>query len=277
MGTDRMPDASDLPDSYAWEGLPDMRFGGGLQLRYGEDDPLADDAPVFMGPVRDDKRQLDISAGLGRPDEGPREMQLREGTEEVVLVRGSTLAVPDVLRGTGLDENLWEEYRSAAQAEDSPLPEVDRTCSIASRVEVPAGMPTWGFQGGYETGYTFQAPSKPEGRWSTELMNDLALGIDAEMVLDGEFTPYDLEHDVTDDGIVYFDRPTYLLDPVGDEAHLFRGGDHVYDGDVAGMVKFLAAEYGWDMPETPARVKVQARLAAYGDDLGPQTRDVLLP
>ena len=114
--------------------------------------------------------------------------------------------------------------------------------------------------GGYETGYTLEASDD----FSLELMNDQVVDISSEEVLDGDVSVYDLEHMETDDGVIHFDRPTALLDPVEDEVAVLRGGELEYHGSVSGLGEFLAEQYEWNMEEvgTGATVKVGARIEA---------------
>jgi|GEM_PF-1998216 len=253
--------------------LPDIRFGAGLLTRLAEHE--------FVLPVRDagapnQPMRIDGQMGIKEKDESIEEAQAREGTEETVFVRereGSVeIGVPETIRDTDLEYNLVRTYRNARRDEESPLPEADSVFYFEASQEVGDRMPTTEAEsGGYETGYTWEKTDDI----SMELMNDHEVDISVEDVLDGDITVYDLEHMETDDEVVHFDRPTAVLEPTEDMIAVIRGGKIEYRGSVDGFTDFLDEEYGWDMGEvdTPATAKVQARLNAYGDELGPQTSE----
>lgn len=256
------------------ERLPGMRFGAGLlnKLEGGE---------AFVLPVRDDgpiaqPKRIDGQMGIKEKDESIERAQAREGTEETAFVRetGDTveLGIPETLRGTELQDNLGDTYRKARRDDSSPLPQIDGIFYFEASQEVPAGMPTVeAEQGGYETGYTWEVTDDV----SMELVNDHEVGIGLEEIVSGDIVPYDLEHMVTDEGVIHFDRPTVLLEPTDDQITVFRSGEIEYQGDVSGFRDFVSSNYGWDMSEveTAATAKVQARMDAYGDELGSQTAE----
>lgn len=255
------------------ERLPDTRFGAGLLTRLeGED--------AFVLPVRDagapsQPMRLDGQMGIVE-DEKIKEAQAREGTEETVFVRendgSAEIGVPETIRDTELEHNLVRTYRNAGRDESSPLPEADGVFYFEASQEVGEGMPSTEIeQGRHETGYTVEVTDDV----STELMNDHVVDFSYEDIVDGDISVYDLEHMETDDGVIHFDRPTALLEPTEDQISVFRGGELEYRGDVAGFTDFLSEEYDWDMEEieTPATAKVQARMDAYGDELGEQTSE----
>lgn len=255
------------------EKLPDIRFGAGLLTR------LAGDA--FVLPVRDagapsQPMRIDGQMGIKEKDESIEEAQAREGTEETVFVREKEdsveIGVPETIRDTDLEHNLVRTYRNAGRDEESPLPEADGVFYFEASQEVGEDMPrTEAESGGYETGYTWEKTDDI----SMELMNDHVVDFTVDEVLDGDMAVYDLEHMETEDGVNHFDRPTAVLEPTEDRIAVIRGGEVEYRGDVEGFTDFLSEEYDWDMDEvdTPATAKVQARLDAYGDELGPQTSE----
>ena len=253
------------------ERLPDTRFGAGLLTRLeGEDS--------FVLPVRDagapsQPKRIDGQMGIVE-DEKIKEAQAREGTEETVFVREDgesvEIGVPETIRGTELEYNLIRTYRNAGRDEGSPLPEADGVFYFEASQEIGEGMPSTEIeQGRHETGYTVEVTDDV----STELMNDHVVEIGYDEIIDGEVSVYDLEHMEDGDDVIHFDRPTVLLEPTQDQLKVFRSGNLEYNGDVSGFTGFLAEEYGWDMEEveTPATAKVQARMDAYGDELGEQT------
>jgi len=255
------------------ERLPDTRFGAGLLNKLeGEE--------AFLLPVRDagapsQPMRLDGQMGIVE-DEKIKEAQNREGTEETVFVRedgdSAEIGVPETIRGTELEHNLVRTYRNAGRDENSPLPEADGVFYFEASQEIGEGMPSTEIeQGRHETGYTVEVTDDV----STELMNDHVIDIGYDEIVDGDISVYDLEHMEDGDDVIHFDRPTALLEPTEDEIKVFRGGELEYDGDVAGFTDFLSEEYDWDMDEveTPATAKVQARMDAYGDELGEQTSE----
>ena len=255
------------------EKLPDTRFGAGLLTKLDED--------AFVLPVRDagapsQPMRIDGQMGIKEKDESIEEAQTREGTEETVFVRerddSVEIGVPETVRDTDLEYNLVRTYRNAGRDEGSPLPEADGVFYFEASQEVGDRMPTTEAEsGGYETGYTWERTDDV----SMELMNDHEVDFSTEEVLDGDIAVYDLEHIETDDGVVHFDRPTAVVEPIEDRIAVFRGGEVEYRGDVDGFTDFLSEEYDWNMDEvdTPATVKVQARLDAYDKDLDPQTSE----
>ena len=255
------------------ERLPDTRFGAGLLTRLeGED--------AFVLPVRDagapsQRKRLDGQMGIVE-DEQIKDAQNREGTEETVFVRedgdSAEIGVPETIRGTDLEHNLVRTYRNAGKGEDSPLPEADGVFYFEASQEVGEGMPSTTIEEErHETGYTVEVTEDV----STELMNDHVVDIGYDEIVDGDISVYDLEHMEDGDDVIHFDRPTVLLEPQEDQIKVFRGGELEYDGEVAGFTDFLAEEYDWNMDEveTPATAKVQARMDAYGDELGEQTSE----
>ena len=255
------------------ERLPDTRFGAGLLTRLeGED--------AFVLPVRDagapsQRKRLDGQMGIVE-DEQIKDAQNREGTEETVFVRedgdSAEIGVPETIRGTDLEHNLVRTYRNAGKGEDSPLPEADGVFYFEASHEVGEGMPSTTIEEErHETGYTVEVTEDV----STELMNDHVVDIGYDEIVDGDISVYDLEHMEDGDDVIHFDRPTVLLEPKEDSIKIFRGGELEYDGEVAGFTDFLSEEYDWNMDEveTPATAKVQARMDAYGDELGEQTSE----
>lgn len=252
--------------------LPDARFGAGLLTRFeGEN--------AFLLPVRDagapsQPMRLDGQMGIKEKDESIEDAQAREGTEETVFVRESDesveIGVPETIQGTELEHNLIRTYRGAQRDEESPLPEADGVFYFDASQKVPEGMPTTEAEaGGYRTAYTWEVTEDA----SMELMNDHEVEFSSDEAIDGEITVYDLEHMEADDGVIHFDRPTALLEPTEDQVSVFRSGELEYRGEVEGLRDFLQEEYGWKMNEveTLATAKVQARMDAYGDELGNQT------
>lgn len=257
--------------------LPDTRFGAGLLTRLKDED-------AFVLPIRDagapsQPKRLDGQMGIKEKDESIEEAQAREGTEETVFVRendeSTEIGVPETIRDTELEYSLVRTYRNAQRDEESPLPEADSVFYFESSQEVPAGMPTMEAEaGGYETGYTWEVTEDP----SIELMNDHEVAVSSDDIIDGDINVYDLEHMKTDDGVIHFDRPTALLEPTEDKITVFRSGDLEYQGDVTGFQNFLQEEYDWNMEEVDAyaTAKVQARMDAYGDELGSQASEELV-
>ena len=255
------------------EKLPDSRFGAGLLTRLESED-------VFVLPVRDagapsQPMRIDGQMGIVE-DEKIKDAQAREGTEETVFVKengdSAEIGVPETIRGTDLEENLVRTYRNAGKDGSSPLPEVDGVFYFEASQEVGEGMPSTEIeQGRHETGYTVEVADDV----STELMNDHVVDIGYEEIVDGNISVYDLEHMETDDGVIHFDRPTAILEPTEDQITVFRSGEREYRGDIEGFREHLSQEYGWEMGdvETPATAKVQARLDAYGDELGEETSE----
>jgi hypothetical protein len=254
------------------ERLPDTRFGTGLITRLeGEDSfvmPVRDDGPIPM------PKRLDGQMGIKEKDESVEEAQAREGTEETVFVReedGETqIGAPETIRGTELEHNLVRTYRTARRDGESPLPEIDDVFYFGASQEVGEGMPkTEAEEGGYETGYTWEVSDDV----SKELMNDHVVDIDSQEILEGGIEVYDLEYMEDEGEVQHFDRPTAVLDPVEDEIAVFRSGELQYCGEVEDFRDFLSEEYGWDMGQvdTLATAKVQARMDAYGDELGDQS------
>lgn len=259
------------------EKLPDTRFGAGLLTRLeGEDTfvlPVRDNGPIAM------PKRIDGQMGVKEVDEAIEEAQAREGTEETAFVKetedGTFLGVPSTIEDTYLEDNLVETYRTARTDESSPLPEFDGVFYFEASQEVPEGMPTTEAEnGGYQTGYTWEVSDDV----SQELMNDNVVDISSEEILEGNISVYDIEHMETDDGAVHFDRPTVVLDTTEDEIAVFRSGEKEYKGDVEGFRDHLSNEYDWDMDEIDnmATAKVQARLDAYDDKLGPQSSEELV-
>jgi len=254
--------------------LPNARFGAGLLTKLENED-------AFILPVRDagapsQPKRLDGQMGIKEKDESIEDAQAREGTEETVFVRESNgsaaVGVPETIRDTKLEHNLIRTYRNAQRDEESSLPELDRVFYFESSQKVPEGMPAMEAEsGGYQTGYTWEVTDDS----SMELMNDHEVGISSDDIVDGDTQIYDLEHMETDDGVIHFDRPTALLEPTEDKITVFRSGELEYQGDIVGFQNFLQEEYDWGMDEvdTYATAKVQARLDAYGDNLGAQTSD----
>lgn len=252
--------------------LPDTRNGAGLlwNLHGTHVLPIRDNGPIAQ------PKRIDGQMGMVE-DELVKDAQTREGTEETAIVREHDgqveLGIPSLIKGTEMEENLIETYKTAREDENSPLPELDGTFTYGATQQVPDGMPTKEADAGHLTGYTYEVTDDV----SQELMNDLSVDLYADDLLDGDLAVYDLEH-MEDDNVIHFDRPVALLDPQDDEIAVYRGGELEYNGDVAGFQDFLEDEYDWDMSdiETPATAKVQARLDAYGDELGEQTSETLV-
>ena len=259
------------------ERLLDTRFGAGLLTKLDGDD-------AFVLPIRDagapnQPMRIDGQMGIKEKDESVESAQAREGTEETVFVKendGSTkIGVPESIRGTELEHNLVRTYRNARKDQESPLPEADEVFYFESSKNVGEGMPAVEIEnGGYESAYTWEVTDSA----SMELMNDHEVELTREELASGDVSVYDLEYMEAEDGVIHFDRPTALLEPTEDRISVFKGGEMAYEGDIAGFEKFLQEEYGWDMDEvdTPATAKVQARLDAYGDELGDQTSKQLV-
>jgi len=255
------------------ERLPDTRLGAGLLTKLQGTDSyivsIRDDGPIAQS------KRADGQMGIKEKDESIERAQAREGTEEAVFVKETEgfveLGVPETIRGTELEHNLVRTYRTAGRDETSPLPEADGVFYFEASQEVPEGMPTMEAEnGGYRTGYTWEVL---DGDVSKELMNDHVVDLERGDIMERDISVYDLEYMETDEGVTHFNRPTALLEPKQDRIAVFRGGQLEYEGDVEGFQDFLQDEYGWDMDEvnTPATAKVQARMDAYGDQLGQQT------
>lgn len=253
--------------------LPNKREGAGLIWNI--DGKLA--MPIRdNGPIPQPKR---LDGQMGRvEDEKVKEAQEREGTEETAIVRegeGAELGVPENIRGTELEHNLVRTYRRAGSDEGSSLPEVEDVFYYEASQQVPEGMSSTEVDAGHVTGYTFEITDDI----SEERINELAVGVDSEEIQEGDLALYDLEHMVGEDGeVTHFDRPVAFLDPQEDEIAVYRSGELQYQGEVSGLKDFLEEEYEWDMSDVdhPATAKVQARLNAYGDRLGKQTRETFV-
>lgn len=254
--------------------LPETRFGAGLLTKLEGGDafvlPIRDNGPIAQ------PKRIDGQMGIKEKDESVEEAQAREGTEETAFVRETEdlveLGIPETVRGTRIGENIVETYKTAGRDEGSPLPAIDGLFYFDASQVVPEGMPSVEAErGGYETGYTWEVTDDV----SMELMNDHEVAVSREDIFEGDIKVYDLEHMETDDGVVHFDRPTALLEPTEDRIAVFRSGELQYQGDVSGFRDFLSEEYSWDMSdvETAATAKVQARMDAYGDELGSQTAE----
>lgn len=253
--------------------LPDTRLGAGLLTKLQGMDSfivsIRDDGPIAQS------KRADGQMGIKEKDESIEDAQAREGTEEAVFVKetedSTELGIPETIRGTELEHNLVRTYRTAGRDESSPLPEADEVFYFEASQEVPEGMPTMEAEdGGYRTGYTWEVL---DGDVSKELMNDHVVDMSREDILGGDINVYDLEYMESDGEVTHFNRPTALLEPKQDRVAVFRGGDLEYEGDVEGFQDFIQDEYDWDMDDvgTPATAKVQARMDAYGDELGQQT------
>lgn len=259
------------------ERLPNTRFGAGLLTKLEGDE-------AFVLPIRDagapnQPMRIDGQMGIKEKDESVESAQTREGTEETVFVKennGSTkIGVPESIRGTELEHNLVRTYRNARRDQESPLPEADGVFYFESSQTVGEGMPSVEIEnGGYESAYTWEVTDGA----SMELMNDQEVAVNMGEITSGDVSVYDLEYMQTDEGVIHFDRPTALLEPTEDRISVFKGGEIEYEGDIAGFDEFLQEEYGWDMDEveTPATAKVQARMDAYGEQLGDQTSEHLV-
>ncbi len=258
-----MENENDLPDKREGAGLI-WNMSGNLVM------PVRDN-----GPIPQPKR---LDGQMGRVEDGKVKVaQAREGTEETALVRegeNTELGVPENIRGSELEHNLVRTYRRAGSDENSSLPEIDDVFYYEASQEVPESMPQAEVDAGHITGYTYEITDDI----SEERMNDLSIDIDPDRVGE-DLAVYDLEHMVGDEGeVTHFDRPVAMLDPEGDHVEIYRNGERQYSGDVSGLKGFMAEEYDWDMEDVshPATAKVQARLKAYEDSLGDQTREELV-
>lgn len=251
--------------------LPDKREGAGLiwNINGKLAMPIRDN-----GPIPEPKR---LDGQMGRvEDELVKVAQEREGTEETAIVREgeqNELGVPANIRDSELEHNLVRTYRRAGSDENSPLPEIDDVFYYEASQQVPEGMPTTEVDAGHVTGYTFEITDDI----SEERVNELDVDLNPENIRGGDLALYDLEH-MAGDEVTHFDRPVALLDPEDDQIEVYRSGECQYQGDVEGLKDFLTDEYDWDMSdvEHPATAKVQARLDAYDDQLGDQTREMFV-
>lgn len=246
----------------------ESRMAGGLQMK-------AQDAPVLYGPVRDagapsDPMMLDSSAGLMQADDSPRSLQWGEGMEEVVWYDGDQLFLPAVVATEPEQGRIITEFNAAAQADGNDLEPVDATdvAFYPAEITVPQGLDVLRFKD-YRTGYTEQPPLDDDDIHSIELLNYL------EVDVPDAAEPVDLEHMPDDDGgVIHFDRPVYAVNVATGDVTMYRGGDAVYSGDVAGMIDYFEDGFGWDdVPTTPATVKFQDAVR-YGPAEGEQPWDV---
>jgi hypothetical protein len=256
------------------ERIPNTRFGAGLVTKLENRDALV--LPVRDSGAPSQPKRLDGQMGIKEKDESVWGAQSREGTEETVVIRRKDgkveIGVPETIKDTELEENLVNTYEEALRDAESPLPEADGKFYYEASQEVGEGMPSTEVEsGGYETGYTWEISDDV----SMELMNDHIVDLDYDEIVNGDLEIYDLESMETDEGVMHFNRPTAILEPTRDQITVFRGGEIKYRGEVEGFRDFLSEEYGWDMEDvdTPATAKVQARLDAYGEELGDQTSD----
>lgn len=254
--------------------LPESRNGAGLLWNMNGTHvmPIRDNGPIAQ------PKRADGQMGMVE-DELVKNAQAREGTEETAIIRYEDdrveLGVPSLIEGTPLEENLLDTYQTAREDDNSPLPAIDGTFTYDAAQETPDGMPQKEVDAGHVTAYTYEVTDSV----SQELMNDLAIDIEPEEIKDGSMEVYDLEHMTTDDDdVIHFDRPVAMLDAEDDTITVYRSGQQDYHGPVDEFESFLEDEYDWEMTNVtaPATAKVQARLDAYGDQLGDTTEDVMV-
>lgn len=200
------------------------------------------------GAPREPKK-ADSGAGLMEWDDSIRNLQLGEGSEEVIWVDDGKLLLPDLLEDSPVRERVLEEYREVAEA-DTAVPEGLEVEYVDSSIEVPETEEVWDF-GGYKTGVTEERSEQDN---SYELLNYL------EMNLPETAVPYDLEHWEEDGEIVHPDRPVYEFDVETGEASLYESGEEVYSGDVEGMISYLEEEWNEEIERPGSTVKVQAAI-----------------
>ncbi|MFB6174522.1 MAG: hypothetical protein ABEJ87_00925 [Candidatus Nanohalobium sp.] len=112
---------------------------------------------VIFGPWRDagaprEPMKMDSEAGLMEWDDSIRNLQLGEGSEEVVWVHDGKLLLPDLLEDSPVEERVLNECSKVAEA-DTVVPEGLEVKYVNSSIEVPDTDEVWSF-GGYRTGMT---------------------------------------------------------------------------------------------------------------------------
>lgn len=225
----------------------EWRIGGGMQLKQQNNS-------VIYGPWRDpgaprEPKKVDSAAGLMEWDDSIRNLQLGEGSEEVVWVDDGKLLLPDLLENSPVEERVVNEYREVAEA-DTVVPEGLDVEYVDSSISVPETEEVWEF-GGYRTGVTEEVSEEDS---SYELLNFLEMDVPESAV------PYDLEHWEEGSEVVHPDRPVYEIDVETGEAAVYTSGEQVYSGDVTGMVSYLEEEWGEEIERPASTVKVQAAL-----------------
>lgn len=254
-----------------------IRVGGGLQLKVNT---------AIVGPYRDAGGaapwRMDESAGIMEADESIRDLQIGEGTEEIVYLQEDgdsyEIVLPDIIADTAIEGRVMDVYSSALQDDSSPLP-VDVTDDdvryMDAEIRIPSNSDTITF-GEYTTGYTMEEPEDGRGDRSMELVNYLDANPPEGAV------PVDLENFPAGDTHIHLDRIVYEIDLETADAQLYRSGEQIHDGDVESMLAFMddindhadeTVADGYtelpddkEEPEVPATVKVQEAIAGSPTD-----------
>jgi|AntRauMinimDraft_3_1070383.scaffolds.fasta_scaffold02715_1 hypothetical protein len=238
--------------------LPNIRYGAGLIWTIKE-------KPIYILPIRDEGAPTDnmkIDGQMGTVEnENIEETQFREGTEEMVIIREtdskSELGVPRCIKDTEYEVNLKQMYKKAESDSNSSLPKIDSVFYYNADIKTSHQLPTKEINSEYKTGYTFKIH---DDTLAEELINNLVLDISIDKLISGEYKLYDLES-MESENIIYFDRPTAILNYETGRIIISRYGDIQYDGSITGLKQFLQTEYNWDLEdEILSTCKVQSQL-----------------
>lgn len=238
-------------------GLPNLKYGAGLVWKI-------QNSPVLILPIRDEEAPVDparIDCQTGKvEDEGPVSAQIREGTEETVIVRERDekveLGIPTLIEDTKFEESLKYYYEGARCDDSSPLPDYDSTFYYESSVCLPQGLPEKSLNSEYKTGYLMNFENNTV---TEELLNQMTVGLDLSDLISGDYNVYDIEN-MKYPEYKHFDRPVLFLNYENGECSAYKSGDLMYQCHVSEFKQFLKSDMDWEVDDEISTCKVQGIL-----------------
>jgi hypothetical protein len=234
--------------------LDKIRFGAGLSWKI-------ENSPTFIFPFRDSgaptsPSRLDANSGrVG--NESLKSAQIREGTEETILVRDTTLLIPSVIENTIFEENLLNRVKNVSDFDNSI--EINDYDYIDSNICTPSNISSMKVEENYSTGFIFESNSDI----SIELINDLELDLDYKKLLT-EYQLYDIEYDDSDNSSMnHFSRNTIIINLEDYEFVVYDDGDIKFRDDLNLFRDFVVEDYDKNLEKDLSTIKVSKRLSKY--------------
>lgn len=241
-------------------GIPNLTYGAGLFWKI-------ENSTELIFPIRDDSApsspcKVDCQIGYVG-DESLISAQIREGTEETVILRdrsGETqLGIPSFIKDTKFEESLKYYYESAVCDSSSPLKQYDSTFYYKCKLKEPRDFPIKTINSEYETGYVFNFNNDTI---TEELINMMSIELETEELKSGDYYIYDLEN-TTHSGYQHFNRPVILLDYQTGDTLLFKSGEVKFEDDISNLRSYLTNTLGWELNDSISTCKVQAILQSF--------------
>lgn len=217
----------------------DFHYGSGLFWELS-------DSPVCIFVVRDEGTEyypgtIDTQSGKIE-SESPIDTQLREGTEETVIVNKDSMEIgsPSFV-GVDIVQNLVDCYNRFL-SESNIVSDFDSVFKYSASLDVPDNFPrATDIHPEYETGYVLDLLY--DDFIVKDFLNRMRIDISLDDFIDGNYSIVDIEYN---DRAGVLDRPVLFLNYKTGDIHIFQSMKLQYSGTIADFRSYRRDVLGWD-------------------------------